>query len=359
MKMLFEKFISALKQYTDDARSITKRATQEQAIKTIKLKAAYGLKNHLEVHCLNLDDNLICSKDYDALIKKIKEIQKEVAGSRDASKIEPGYFDALLVWMSDRLNAAKIQSTLPLIDESMKEALSDTRSLIKRKLDEFIVLLGGFSDFPDSRNAFERWSKHHPRVALYPLQDNWNEKELPSEEEVKSIAEQVETLKQVTLFQLRDQAEDQMKVTLYYMTVTELAKISPVLGALNQSLVDMLDLKPLVLKKIDAVEESVTSVSSENPLKDDQELKENNEQQEMRNTGLSIQLKSDPVGIEKPEPAVQRQAITGSLPTMMFSGFSPPKIKVEAKKTFAEMAKVKVVDDMQPEKTNKNKQKNN
>jgi hypothetical protein len=248
MKILFEKFVIALEQYANDSRSVMKRAIQEQAIKAVKLDLANELKLHLKTDYLDKDQ--ISHDDYDKLLKAIGEIQKQVAEKREGRKIKPGYFDALLIWMSDRLNAAKEQSMLPLS--------FDPQFLIKNKLDQFIVLLGGFSDFPDSRNSLELWSKDHSRMAVYPAAEGWDEKILSSEDKITSIAEQVEALKQATIVQLRNQADDQVKNTLYYMTVTELSKISPVLYPLSKSLTETFDLKPLVLKKEKVAVEQAT-----------------------------------------------------------------------------------------------------
>ena len=82
--------------------------------------------------------------------------------------------------MSDRFRGQAIaQSMLPIIDEGVRSGrLSDTQYLIKNKLDDFIVsLLGGFSNFPDNRNKIEAWSKYHPRVAVYPAKEGWDEKD--------------------------------------------------------------------------------------------------------------------------------------------------------------------------------------
>src|SRR5690606_32469991 len=111
-----------------------------------------------------------------------------------------------LVWMADRLKAAK-QQLFAAVDNQhiINRQCSETQQWIKNKFDECIVLLGGFHAFPDNRSTLEMISKYHPKVALYPIQEGWNERALYSKEELESVAEQLETLKQATIHQLRHQ----------------------------------------------------------------------------------------------------------------------------------------------------------
>jgi hypothetical protein len=199
MKMLFEKCVIALDEYAKDSRSVVKWATQEQSIKSIKLDFANELKKQLQQFSQDKDGK-VTETDYDELLHNIEKIQKELTEKREGRKVEPGYFDALLVWIADRLNAAKQQLSPAAENENIiNRQLSETQQLIKNKFDEYIVLLGGFPDFPDSRNTFEMISKYHPKVALYPIQEGWNEKALSSKEEIGSVVEQLETLKQATI----------------------------------------------------------------------------------------------------------------------------------------------------------------
>lgn len=276
MKLLFETFIKALDEYAEDARSLVKWATQEQAIKGIKLDFANHLKKTITEKYLSKDTVVLT--DCEGLCSEIQSVQGKIERKREGRKIEPGYFDALLVWMLARLHAAIKQLNLPVNDPACV-TLSHTQLVLKNLFDAYSVLIGGFYDFPDSRNALEVYARHHSRTTVYAMKEGWNAKVLPEGSE-QLVIEKLERLKQTTIRLLRNLSSDQEKVILYYMTLSELHHINPVLQGLEERLAKHFDLKPIT--RIE---------SSEN------ELKECQESAEIGKSSESVE--QAPVAIEK------------------------------------------------------------
>jgi hypothetical protein len=276
MKILFEKFVKALDQYAADSSSGTKSWWKNPSLTQAKLESAKELGAHFRVLISDLDNNEFLSHDYDQEIQNIERIKAEVEEQRSLWHKPAGSLDHLLVWMSECLKSAKAQSMLPLDDKISGKELSNAQRFVKKELDQFIVLLKGFQPVSDDQKQLEVW-KHNAnsKVILYPVKAGWDENIL---NKIESIAAQVECLKQATIVQLRNQEKDQVNNTLYYMTIAELSKISPVLAPLCQSLTETFDLKPFFLKQEQpaAVQEKIVKEEMNMPVTAaEEEIKEN------------------------------------------------------------------------------------